>query len=251
LDKISRLNSLIEAVKSSPLRVSKVFIQKNIKKKKIAEIIDLTRAKHVPFLFVPKQTLDRMDRDHQGAVALVSPKEFSSLDSILSSAKVPFFILLDGIEDPQNLGAIIRTAEGAGVDGIIFPERRSVGLTETVSLVSAGALEYVKVARVKNLARTMDTLKSRGVWLVGAEGGRREFWYEFDYRLPVGLVLGSERKGLRPLIRKKCDKILSIPLLGSITSLNVSAAASVFIYEVIRQRRNTEKNLRKWESLRR
>jgi 23S rRNA (guanosine2251-2'-O)-methyltransferase len=146
--------------------------------------------------------------------------------------------LLDGIEDPQNLGAIIRTAEGAGADGIILPERRTVGLSETVSLVSAGALEYLKVARVKNLARTMDDLKNRGVWLVGAEAAGKEYWCEFDYKLPVGLVLGSEGKGLRPLIRKKCDKILSIPLLGSITSLNVSAAASIFLYEVVRQRKN-------------
>jgi 23S rRNA (guanosine2251-2'-O)-methyltransferase len=171
-------------------------------------------------------------------VALLSPKEFSSLDSILSSANVPFLVLLDGIEDPQNLGAIIRTAEGAGADGIILPERRTVGLSETVSLVSAGALEYLKVARVKNLARTMDDLKNQGVWLVGAEAAGKEYWCEFDYKLPVGLVLGSEGKGLRPLTRKKCDKILSIPLLGSITSLNVSAAASIFLYEVVRQRKN-------------
>jgi 23S rRNA (guanosine2251-2'-O)-methyltransferase len=107
-------------------------------------------------------------------------------------------------------------------------------------LVSAGALEYLKVTRVKNLARTMDDLKTQGVWLVGAEAGTKESWYEFDYRLPVGLVLGSEGKGLRPLIRKKCDKILTIPLLGSITSLNVSAAASIFLYEVVRQRKTQE-----------
>ncbi|MGB2764505.1 MAG: 23S rRNA (guanosine(2251)-2'-O)-methyltransferase RlmB [Candidatus Aminicenantaceae bacterium] len=240
MDKISRLNSLLEAIKSSPQRINKVFIQKDTKKKKIAEIIKQARAKHVPFLFAPKQTLDRIDRSHQGAVALIAPKEFSSLESMLSSTKVPFLVLLDGIEDPQNLGAIVRTSEGAGVDGIILPERRSVGLTNTVSLVSAGALEYIKVARVKNLARTMDVLKDQGVWLVGAEGGEKGLWHEFDYTLPVGLVFGSEGKGLRPLVRKKCDKILSIPLLGSITSLNVSAAASIFIYEVIRQRKKTE-----------
>lgn len=227
-------------MKSSPLRVNKIFIQKNTEKRKIAEIIKLAKVKHIPFLFVSKQALDRMDPKHQGALALVSPKQFSSLDAILSSTKVPFLVLLDGIEDPQNLGAIVRTAEGAGVDGIILPERRSAGLSEAVSRVSAGALEYLKVARVKNLARTMDTLKDQGVWLVGAEGGREEYWYEFDYKLPVGLVLGSEGKGLRPLIRKKCDKILSVPLTGRITSLNVSAASSIFLYEVIRQRRNIE-----------
>ena len=240
MEKIGRLNPLIEIVKSCPDRVNKILIQREKRQRKISEIIQLAKANHIPLLFVPKQKLDRLDRTHQGVVALLAPKEFSSLDAILSSTSIPFLVLLDGIEDPQNLGAIIRTAEGAGADGIILPERRSVGLSEAVSLVSAGALEYLKVARVKNLARTMDNLKTKGVWLVGAEAGTKEHWYEFDYRLPVGLVLGSEGKGLRPLIRKKCDKILTIPLLGSITSLNVSAAASIFLYEVVRQRKNRE-----------
>lgn len=240
MEKISRLNPLLEVVKSCPNRVNKILIQKEKGQRKISELIQLAKARHIPFLFVPKQKLDGLDRNHQGVVALLTPKEFCSLDSILSSAKIPFLVLLDGIEDPRNLGAIVRTAEGAGADGIILPERRSVGLSEAVSLVSAGALEYLKVARVKNLARTMDDLKTKGVWLVGAEAGGKEYWHEFDYRLPVGLVLGSEGKGLRSLIRKKCDKILSIPLFGSITSLNVSTAASIFLYEVVRQRKNRE-----------
>jgi 23S rRNA (guanosine2251-2'-O)-methyltransferase len=238
MEKISRLNPIFEIVKSFPNRVNKILIQKDKRQKKITEIIYQAKAKDIPLLFVPKQKLDRLDRSHQGVVALLTPKEFSSLDGILSSAKVPLLVLLDGIEDPQNLGAIIRAAEGAGADGIILPERRSVGLSEAVSLVSAGALEYMKVARVKNLARTMDDLRDQGVWFVGAEAAGKEYWYEFDYNLPVGLVLGSEGKGLRTLIKKKCDKILSIPLLGSITSLNVSAAASIFLYEAVRQRKN-------------
>ncbi len=238
MDRIGRLNPLIEVLRSSPNRINKILIQEGKKQKKIDEIIQLAKAKQIPFLFVPRQRLGNIDRNHQGAVALISPKEFSSLDDIFVSVRIPFLLLLDGIKDPQNLGAIIRTAEGAGVDGIILPERRSVGLSETVSLVSAGALEYLKVARVKNLARAMDDLRDRGIWLVGAEGGQKELWDEFDYKLPIGLVLGSEGKGLRPLIRKKCDKILSIPLLGRMTSLNVSAAASIFLYEVVRQREN-------------
>lgn len=238
MNKIIRLNSLIEALTSSPPRVNKVFIQKDSKKKKITEIIQLAKIRHIPFHFVPREKLDRLDRNHQGAVAFVSPKGFSSVEEILSSAKVPLVVLLDGIEDPQNLGAVIRTAEGAGADGIILPERRSAGITEAVASVSAGALEYIKVARVKNLARTMEDLKRRGIWLVGAEGGQDEYWYEFDYCVPVGLVLGSEGKGLRPLTKRNCDKILSIPLLGRITSLNVSAAAAIFLFEVIRQRKS-------------
>lgn len=241
MEKISRLNPLVEVVKSSPLRVNKIWIQNDMRKEKITEIKRLAKDKHIPFLFVPKRKLDRLDRNHQGAIAFLTPKDFSSLDEIAVSQENAFLILLDGIEDPQNLGAILRTAECAGVDGVILPERRSVGLTDSVFQVSAGAMEYVKVARVNNLARTMEDLKKRGVWLVGAESSGEEFWYEFDYTLPVGLVLGSEGKGLRPLIRKKCDKILSIPLLGSISSLNVAAAASVFVYEVVRQRRNCPK----------
>ncbi len=236
MEKVSRLNSVIEAINSSPFRVNKIFIQKDTKKSRITEVIRAAKANHVPFLFVPRRTLDNMDRNHQGVIALLSAKKLASLELIMDSSKLPFLVLLDGVEDPQNLGAIIRSAEGAGVDGIVIPERRSVGLTDVVSSVSAGALEHVEIARVKNLVRTMDDLRKRDIWLVGAEGGSKEYWYEFDYTLPVGLVLGSEGKGLRPLISKKCDKILSIPLLGNISSLNVAAAASIFFYEVVRQR---------------
>ena len=241
MEKISRLNPLFEAVKSSPDRVNKILIQKEKRQRKISEIIQMAKAKNIPLFFVPKTRLDRSDPNHQGAVAFLAAKEYTPLPSILSSSHIPFLVLLDGIEDPQNLGAIIRAAEGAGVNGIILPERRSVGLREAVSLVSAGAVEHVKVARVRNLARTMDDLKKHEVWLVGAEGGREEYWCEFDYNLPVGLVFGSEGKGLRPLVRKRCDKILSIPLFGQITSLNVASAASIFFYEVVRQRMKKKK----------
>lgn len=231
------MNALLEALHASPSRVNKVFVQKDSTNKKITEIIKSAKVRHIPLHFVPREKLDRLDRNHQGAVAFVSPKCLSSLEEILSSAEVPLLVLLDGVEDPQNLGAIIRTAEGAKADGIILPERRSAGITESVASVSAGALEHLKVARVKNLARTMEDLKRQGVWLVGAEGGQDEYWFEFDYSVPVGLVLGSEGKGLRPLTRRSCDKILSIPLLGRITSLNVSAAAAIFLFEVVRQRK--------------
>lgn len=241
MEKIKRQNLLLEILRSSPRRINKIFIQKERYQKKISEIIQQAKAKKIPYVMVPKQRLDRLAGNHQGVVAFLSPKDFSSLDDIMAGVEVPFLVLLDGVEDPQNLGAIIRTAEGAAVNGIILPERRSVGLTETVSKVSAGALEQVKIARVKNLASTMDDLKKRGLWLVGAEGGRKEYWYEFDYNLPLGLVLGSEGRGLRPLVRKKCDKILSIPLLGQLSSLNVAAAASVFIFEVVRQRKRQER----------
>jgi 23S rRNA (guanosine2251-2'-O)-methyltransferase len=241
MGKINRLNPLLEILQSSPQRINKIFIQKARYQQKISEIIHQAKVRKIPYVLVPKQKLDKLAENHQGVVAFLSPKEFSSLEDIMAGAEVPFLVLLDGVEDPQNLGAIIRTAEGAGADGIILPERRSVGLTEAVSKVSAGALEHMKIARVKNLVSALDDLKKQAVWMVGAEGGRKEYWYEFDYNLPVGLVLGSEGRGLRPLVKKKCDKILSIPLMGQLNSLNVAAAASVFIFEVVRQRKKRKK----------
>jgi 23S rRNA (guanosine2251-2'-O)-methyltransferase len=236
LEKISRLNPLLEIIRSSPGRVDKLLIQEGIKKPKVDQIFREAKKQGLSVSFMPKKRLDRWDRHHQGAIAFVTAKGYTTVDSILDSSNVPFLVLLDGIEDPQNLGAIIRTAEGAGVDGIILPERRAAGLTGTVASVSAGASEHVKVARVKNIARTMEDLKKRDIWLVGAEGGQSNLWHEFDYTLPVGLVFGSEGRGIRPLVREKCDKILSLPLLGNMTSLNVGAAAAIFIYEVVRQR---------------
>lgn len=168
----------------------------------------------------------------------MAAKEYTSLDSILAASEIPFLVLLDGIEDPQNLGAVIRTAECAGADGIVIPERRSVLLTEAVASVASGALEHVNVSRVRNMARTLEKLRKNGVWLVGAEEGGSGLWHDFDYTLPVGLVFGSEGKGMRRLVKQKCDRVLSIPLYGKITSLNVAAAAAVFMYEVVRQRKN-------------
>ena len=237
MDKISRINPLLEILKSSPQRLNKIYLQKESGRRPIGKIVSLARAHHIPYLFVPKQALDNLSPYHQGVVALVASKEFDSLEAIFSAARVPFLVLLDEIEDPQNLGAILRSAEGAGVDGVILPERRSAGLTEVVAQVSAGALEHLRVARVPNLAQAMDDLKKKGLWLVGAEGGSGQHFYEFDYTQPVGLVFGSEGKGLRPLIRKKCDRVLSVPLRGSVNSLNVAAAAAVFLFEVARQRK--------------
>jgi 23S rRNA (guanosine2251-2'-O)-methyltransferase len=238
VQKISRLNALLETVLSSPSRINKILVQKGTHRSLVEQILKAARKNRVPFQFVPKKKLDSLDRHHQGAIALVSPKMYASLDDILQSSQCPFLILLDGIEDPQNLGAIIRTAEGAGVNGIIIPERRSAGLTEAVAAVSAGAVEHVSIARVKNLARTMETLKEKGIWLIGAEGGEKDLWFDFDFNVPLALVFGSEGKGLRPLVKSKCDKILSLPLQGKILSLNVASAAAVFIFEVIRQRKN-------------
>jgi 23S rRNA (guanosine2251-2'-O)-methyltransferase len=237
MDKIIRINPLLEALRSAPERVHKVFVQEEKGHARIGEVIREARARGIPCVTVPARRLDQFAPGHQGVAAEVSPKSYSSLEEILARSAKPFVVLLDEVEDPQNLGAIIRSAEGAGVDGLILPERRSAGLTETVDTVSAGALEHLPVARVPNLVRAMEELKDKGLWLVGAEGSGEEPWYSFDYTGPVGIVLGSEGRGLRPLVRKTCDKVLAIPLAGKVGSLNVAAAAAVFFFEVVRQRR--------------
>ncbi len=237
MGKISRINPLIETLKTPSCRIQRILFQEDSVKKRIEDILIHAKSRGIPYSFVSRLKLDRLDPHHQGVVAYVDEKKMSSFEEIVTSAQVPFFVLVDGVEDPHNLGAIIRTAEGAGVNGIFIPQRRAVGLTEAVSLVSAGAVEHIRISQVKNMARTMDELRKKDIWLVGAEGDSPRNWFEFDYTLPVALVFGSEGKGLRPLIRKKCDDILSLPLYGRVPSLNVAAAASVFLYEVVRQRR--------------
>ncbi|MBN2409060.1 MAG: 23S rRNA (guanosine(2251)-2'-O)-methyltransferase RlmB [Candidatus Aminicenantes bacterium] len=227
---------MIEILRADPGRVQKVFIQKERGPHKIAEIIRLARERGVVFHSVPRRKLDLMAPDNQGALVLLAAKGFTPLEDILAASSKPFLVILDEIADPQNLGAILRSAECAGVDGVILPERRSAGLTDAVIEVSAGAAEHLKISRVINLARTMDMLKERGIWLVGAEGGRKKYWTDFDYTVPVGIVLGSEGRGIRRLVREKCDEVLSIPLFGRVNSLNVAAAAAVFFFEVARQR---------------
>ncbi len=235
--RVTRIHALLEVLRVSPRRVNKIMLQKEGGRTPISEIVGLAKAHHIPYLFVAREVLDKIAPHHQGVAASLAPKEFSTLEDVLEGAgPVPFLVLLDEIEDPQNLGAILRSAEGAGADGVLLPERRSAGLTEAVSEVSAGALEHLRVARVVNLAQAMERLKEKGLWLVGAESGGDGRYDEFDYTQPVAIVLGSEGRGMRPLIRKKCDRVLSIPLRGRVNSLNVAAAAAVFFFEVVRQR---------------
>lgn len=237
MSKIIRLNPIMEAIKADPKRVIRIYVQDLSTNKTVQAIRQEAERLGIACQSVSRKALDRMDGGHQGAIAHLTPRKFQSLDEILDVSDNPLLLLLDGIEDPQNLGAILRTAEGAGVTGVIIPERRAAGISDAVTSASAGAVEHVSISRVTNLVRTMEALKKRGLWFVGAEGGEEKLWYEFDYTGPVGIVFGSEGKGLRPLVKKSCDVILSLPLLGRISSLNVSAAASAFIYEAVRQRR--------------
>jgi 23S rRNA (guanosine2251-2'-O)-methyltransferase len=208
---------------------------------RIQKITQLCRAAGVPVRTLPRDQLTRLAQvaSHQGVVAVTAEKAYGDVDDILAHrrAQHAFVLLLDGIEDPHNLGAIIRTAEGAGADGIIIPERRSAGVTGTVVKASAGASEYLPIARVTNAGRALEELKSNNIWTVGLDERGDKFYDQLDYKMDCALVLGAEGHGLHEQIRKKCDFLVKIPMLGKVPSLNVSVAAAVVMYEIARQRR--------------
>ena len=213
-----------------------------IKDGPLARIAEEASAKGIPVEFSDKNTMDKMAAGlpHQGVIARAEEYRYSSLEEIVAFAEekgeAPFLILLDGIEDPHNLGAIIRTAECAGAHGVVFPKNRSAGVNETVLRTSAGAAEFIRCAQVTNLARAMEELKEKGVWIYACDMGGREIW-DTDLGGSVALVIGSEGKGVSRLVRERSDGILSLPMFGSVGSLNASNAAAVAMYEVVRQRR--------------
>ncbi len=191
---------------------------------------------------VEKSKLDKMTKEnHQGVVAIVPPFNYCEIEDILEFAKqkgeMPFVLLLDGIEDPHNLGAIIRTAETAGVHGIIIPKRRSVAVNSTVSKVASGATSYVKIARVNNLKDAIQRLKQAGLWLIGTDGEAEKYYDDVDLTGPIGIVIGSEGFGMSQLVKKNVDILVKIPMKGQITSLNASVAAGIVMYEVVKQNR--------------
>jgi 23S rRNA (guanosine2251-2'-O)-methyltransferase len=206
---------------------------------RVEAIVQLARSKSVPVRFEDRVQLDRLTgtREHQGIAALAAAKPALELEDLLA-AKTPqgLLVLLDGIEDPHNLGAIVRTSLAAGAHGVVIPERRAAGLTDTVERASAGALAHLPVARVKNLVRAMEEMKEAGYWLIGLDERAEKKYTEADFSGQVGIVLGGEGEGLHELTRKRCDFLVSIPTTGPVRSLNVSVAAGVVLFEVVRQR---------------
>lgn len=233
-------NAVLEALRSGR-PVEKVFLLDGCQDGPIRSIVREAKKQHILVQFVPRERLDRMSETgkHQGAIALVAAYEYASVEDMLKKAKEkgepPFLILLDNIEDPHNLGAIIRTANMAGAHGVIIPKRRAVGLTAVVARTSAGALNYTPVAKVTNLVRTMEELKKRGLWFVCADMDGQPM-YQVDMRGPTGLVIGNEGEGVGRLVKGACDLTASVPVKGDIDSLNASVAAGVLAYEVVRQR---------------
>lgn len=233
-------NPVLEAIRSGR-EIDRLYLAHGTKSPLISEIIARCSAKGVLIKEINQQKLDYYcgGGNHQGVALVVAAHKYYTVDEILASAKTqntpPFIIICDEIEDPHNLGAIIRTAETCGVHGIIIPKRRSASLNATVAKTSAGALEYVKVAKVTNIANTLDYLKSNGIWIFGADMNGEDYRH-VDFSGPVALVIGNEGKGIGTLTAKKCDKIVSLPMIGNINSLNASVAAGILMYEILRHR---------------
>ena len=233
-------NAVMEAFRSQKT-IDKLFVLDGCKDGAVLSIIREAKKGNTLIQFVAKERLDKMSSTghHQGVIANAAAYEYAEVEDILKAAKdkgeTPFVFILDGIEDPHNLGAIIRTANLAGAHGVIIPKRRAVGLTATVARTSAGALNYTPVAKVTNIANTIEELKEEGLWFVCADMGGQTM-YDLDLKGPIGLVIGNEGDGVSRLVKEKCDFVASIPMKGNIDSLNASVAAGVMAYEIVRQR---------------
>ena len=239
-EQIEGRNAVLEAFRSGKC-VDKLFILDGCQDGPVRTIAREARKKDTIINYVSKERLDQLSETHahQGVIAQVAAYDYSTVDEILARAEekgeAPFFIILDNVEDPHNLGAIIRTANLAGAHGVIIPKRRAVGLTSTVAKTSAGAINYTQVAKVTNIVRTIEELKEKGIWFVCADMGG-ETMYDLDLTGPMGLVIGNEGEGVSRLVREACDFTASIPMKGDIDSLNASVAAGVLAYEIVRQR---------------
>src|SRR6202048_3703560 len=245
MDRLTGIHAVREALEAGQA-FDRIVIARGRQDTRVAEIVKLARRNNIAVRFEDRGQLDRLadSKDHQGVVALAAARAAATLEDILAAANAGpgkgekgLIVLLDGGEDPQNLGAIIRTALAAGSRGVGGVERRGAGWTDTVARASAGALSHLPVAKVTNLARTMEELKETGYWLVGLDEQAEKTYTELDYTSPLGIVLGGEGKGLHDLTRKRCDFVVSLPTVGPVKSLNVSVAAGVVLFEVLRQRR--------------
>jgi 23S rRNA (guanosine2251-2'-O)-methyltransferase len=241
-DKIIGINPVLEALKAGrPIHRLLVADQRK-PDRGVQAILRLAREAGIEVRFSHRDALDRESPGslHQGVIAYAAAKRYATLDDILRipeiRREVPLFLVLDGVEDPRNLGAVLRTADAAGVHGVVIPERRAAGLTETVAKAAAGAMEHVPVVKVANIANCLETFKKAGVWVAGAEAGGETVFWEADLSLPTALVMGGEDRGVRRLVRERCDYLLSLPLRGAISSLNVSVATGILLYEALRQR---------------
>ena len=255
MDRLTGIHAVREALEAGRA-FDRIVIARGRQDTRVEEIVQMARAKNISVRFEDRSQIDRLadTKEHQGIVGLVAPRAAGTIEEIIEAASAAaaagsgekgLIVLLDGVEDPHNLGAIVRTSLAAGAHGVVIPERRAAGLTDTVARASAGALSHLPVAKVTNLARTMEELKEAGYWLVGLdEEGDRDYT-EVDFTSPVGIVMGGEGKGLHELTRKRCDFVVSLPTVGPVKSLNVSVAAGVVLFEVVRQRKSRSNEIKK------
>ncbi|MDZ4562244.1 23S rRNA (guanosine(2251)-2'-O)-methyltransferase RlmB [Bacillus cereus] len=233
-------NPVIEALRSGR-DINKIWIAEGAAKGQVQIVLALAKENKIILQHAPKKKLDQLvEGNHQGVIAQVAAYQYAELEDLFKVAEKrnedPFFLILDEIEDPHNLGSIMRTADATGAHGIIIPKRRAVGLTASVAKASTGAIEYIPVARVTNLSRTIDELKERGLWIAGTDAKGKTDYRNLDGTMPIGLVIGSEGKGMSRIIGEKCDFLITLPMVGKVTSLNASVAASLLMYEVYRKR---------------
>lgn len=224
------INPVREALRARRA-LDKVLIAKGTSSPRMQEIIDLCREQSIPVRFEARENLDRAGKgiSHQGVIAFGAVRGVVELKEVISGANL--LVVLDGVEDPHNLGAIIRTAHAAGANAVVIPERRSASLTETVSRAAAGALEYLPVARITNVSQTLERLKEQGFWIYGLDEGGSALYSDLDYARPTAIVLGGEGKGLHQGVQKHCDELVRIPMAGAVSSLNVSVAAGIVLFE--------------------
>jgi 23S rRNA (guanosine2251-2'-O)-methyltransferase len=236
-NKICGVHAVYEALASQKQAIERLHIAREAHSPRVKEILDIARRRDVPVRKEERVVLDRMAEGevHQGIIAITAALTYADFELLFKPEK-PLVVVLDGVEDPHNLGAVIRTAEACKASGIVVPERHSAPLSPTVVKASAGASAYIPVVRVKNLVSAIDEMKERGLWIVGVDPAATQNWTDFDYKGSTALVLGGEHRGLRRLVREHCDVLVRIPMLGNIASLNISVAAAVVLYEVVRQR---------------
>jgi 23S rRNA (guanosine2251-2'-O)-methyltransferase len=238
---LSGKNPVLEALRAGR-EMNKVWIAEGVKKAGITEIMELAKAAGIIVQFVPKNKVEQLTdgANHQGIAASVAAYRYAEIDELFELAasrnEDPFFLILDELEDPHNLGSILRTADATGVHGVIIPKRRAVGLTSVVAKTSTGAIEHVPVARVTNLAQTVEDLKKRGLWIAGTDAKGSSDYRRMDAKLPLAIIIGSEGKGMSRLLKEKCDFLYHMPMVGQVTSLNASVAAAILMYEVLRNR---------------
>jgi 23S rRNA (guanosine2251-2'-O)-methyltransferase len=246
-DLLYGVNPLLEALRAGARIPPEIVIAEGARDERLHELIELARSKNVTIKRAPRASIDRAvgNTHHQGVMARIAEARYADADDLLASIasrvgteREPLVVVLDGVEDPRNLGAILRTAECAGVDGVFVPERRAAGLTDIVAKAAAGATEYVPIARATNLSRLIAQLKERNLWVVGTAADASLHYTEWEWTRPSVVVLGGEGAGLHRLVRERCDVLVRIPVQGKIQSLNVSVAAGIILYEVLRQRSN-------------